>query len=98
MGRVKGEDTPVETIVKMAEGNPGAATVMANMLMKGMIIGIFALDELEIYGPSVWVAYKDCCGSDLDKLNERLEKLDTTLLAEIDKAMNPDWMRNEPVN
>lgn len=68
----------LDVIVDLAEGNPGAATVCAELLRKtpqidpdsmmGGLGALLALDTLEIYGPDIWGLYKDVCGQDLVKM------------------------------
>lgn len=69
-------DTAGEAIVKLARGNPGAVTALIELQTKtGQIDkesvydrshlskhwGILTLDELEIYGPRIWMLYSDVC-------------------------------------
>lgn len=49
-----------ETIVRMAQGNPGAITVLMQLAQAGRGDVIIALDALEIHGPRIWLAWKDC--------------------------------------
>lgn len=69
--------TPMDIIVKMADGNPGAARVMADMFSQTPAIDpdnvlggygpVLFLDTLGIYGHRVWMLYKDVCGEDITK-------------------------------
>lgn len=67
--RIKLEMTVKEAIVAMADGNPGAISVMAGILKEGPIIDpdcesffhILGLDSLGIYGSQIWVLFKDLC-------------------------------------
>lgn len=73
--RINLDMVPVEAIVKMAEGNPGATHVMAQLLKPDLVEGfmdICRLDDLELYGSDIWLAYKDVCRMDIEKLRERL--------------------------
>lgn len=73
--RIQLEDTPMSMILKLAEGNPGAATVMMQIMEKapsidpdaafGPLAHILGLDTFGIYGPRIWMFYKDACGEDL---------------------------------
>jgi hypothetical protein len=68
-------DTDLQgTIVRMAEGNPGALTAMMEMLkvneMAGLV-AIYHLDDLEIRGPLIWVCYKDILRHDAQQLIEK---------------------------
>lgn len=56
--------TVMELIVAMAEGNPGALTVMMKLMRNEPELGLFrilALDGMNIRGTQIWVAYKDHC-------------------------------------
>ena len=68
-------DAMFETIYKMSEGNPGAITVLSQVLSEGGRIDpdnafgplgiIMGLDSNGIYGSDIWVLYKDICGQDI---------------------------------
>ncbi len=70
-------DDPTEIILALSDGNPGAASVMAQMLSRGAAIDpdnilgsmgpILMLDTFKIYGPDIWILYKDVCGQDIVK-------------------------------
>ncbi len=68
--RIKAEDTLIDIVVKLSEGNPGAITVCNQLLNKGnvdpyAIMGGFSylldLDMFGIYGSQIWMLYKDVC-------------------------------------
>ncbi len=75
--RIELKDTIGDMFVKMAEGNPGAITVMSRMVNEGEKIdpqsfagglgAIMGLDTHEIYGSRIWMLYKDVCGEDIEK-------------------------------
>jgi len=65
----------LDVMVEMAEGNPGAVTVMMlimdnskrvdpDNIMGGLGV-ILSLDTHEIYGPRIWMLYKDVAGQDI---------------------------------
>lgn len=64
-----------ESIIAMAEGNPGGIHVMMQMLSEGEAIdpddfmggfgAILGLDSFGIYGSQIWLLYKDVCGENL---------------------------------
>ena len=69
----------IQTImVKMCEGNPDAASVIIEIIKRNKDIDpddamggfgpLLSLDMAGIYGPSIWVLYKDTCGQDLIKM------------------------------
>ncbi len=69
-------DTILSATTKMAEGNPGALTILMEILKKEMgKITILHLDDLQIRGWKIWYAFKDYCHQDLEKfitlVNER---------------------------
>ena len=56
--RVRLEDSLLGAMVKMAEGNPGAARVLAELAQKEEGIGFIhclKLDDYGIYGPRIWM-------------------------------------------
>ncbi len=65
----------MDVLVTMAEGNPGASRVLADLWQQneaidpdsalGSMGGIFALDNLDCYGSRIWMLYKDVCGQNL---------------------------------
>ncbi len=64
-----------DAMVSMSEGNPGALTVLMQLMKKlgpeGAIMMAW-LDDLELYGPAIWGAYKNVCNCDINVLAERL--------------------------
>ncbi len=71
MSRIQLTDTTMDVLVKMAEGNPGAATCLMEILEKGASIdpqsafggmgAIFDLDTSGIYGTDIYVLWSDIC-------------------------------------
>lgn len=72
MTRIRLTDTGLSMITKMSEGNPGALRVLMELLQHGAAIdpdatmgggfaSILDLDTLELYGPRIWMLYKDVC-------------------------------------
>lgn len=63
--------------VKLAEGNPGALNVIVKLITEtekidpdavmGPYTYLLSLDSHGIYGPGIWVLYKDTCGQDIIK-------------------------------
>ena len=75
--RVGINDTVQSAITKLSDGNPGAISVMCGMARLppgdmipggGFLSGVLLLDSLGIYGPGIWMLYKDCCGEDMARL------------------------------
>jgi hypothetical protein len=71
------EDTTMDMIKKMSMGNPGAISVICQILKDGALIDpddafggfstILHMDTWGIRGPKIWMLYKDVCGEDLVK-------------------------------
>jgi hypothetical protein len=59
----------VDILTTMAEGNPGAIRVLTELMRKqsGMET-ILNLDDMNIRGGQIWIAYSDYADSDLGKL------------------------------
>lgn len=75
MTRILGHKTLIETLTDLSEGNPDALSVLVRLHKEGddldpdSIAGgwgaIFVLDQCGIYGPAIWILYKDYCHQDL---------------------------------
>lgn len=64
----------LDIMIKMSEGNPGAATVLDYLhgeslaLLNdppGLIVMLLDLDDMNIRGSQIWVGFKDHCNSDI---------------------------------
>lgn len=87
--RINLEMSSMDMVLKMAGGNPEAMSVCSQLLEPDITEGITLLrklDEMELYGSYIWLAYKDVCGSDIEKLRERINQLDKTLVEEVSKV------------
>ena len=77
MSKIKITDTIKDMMIGLSEGNPGALTVCVNLMRAepsidpdNMLAGIgslLELDQQEIYGPRIWMLYKDVCKEDITK-------------------------------
>jgi hypothetical protein len=73
--RIELNDNIITMIIKMSDGNPGAATVMGALAKENETIDpqsalgpfscILALDDMGIYGSHIWILFKYICGSNL---------------------------------
>jgi hypothetical protein len=73
--RITLTDNIQDIVAKLSEGNPGALTVCMGILEKAQTIdpdaamsglmSLLKLDSLGVYGPRIWMLYKDVCGEDL---------------------------------
>jgi hypothetical protein len=75
MSRIQLNDSSLDAIYKISEGNPRAVTVIARCLTEGgqidpdLVFGglgvLLILDSLQIYGSHIWILFQDVCGSSL---------------------------------
>jgi len=73
-----------DAIIALAEGNPGAITVLAQMVQDPRgAAAILHLDNLEIYGSKIWVGYKDHCKEDITTFINKVIARDEGLLETI---------------
>ena len=73
--RIKLDMNMLDSMVAMSDGNPGAATVCAQLTQREEGVGfvdICHLDDMEIYGENIWLCYKDICGEDIEELSKRV--------------------------
>jgi hypothetical protein len=78
MARIKLNDTSMDALVKMAEGNPGAVVAMTEIMKKhneidpqaamGGLGAILLLDTWEIYGTDIYILYNNKCNRDIRKM------------------------------
>ena len=71
--RLSHMDSNVEIVQKLSEGNPGAMSVVCNILKKSetnidLIMYLLVFDSLEVYGAKLYMLWNDCCDRDFDKL------------------------------
>ena len=68
------DDTVMTSIMKLAEGNPGAMRVCSEIMKNGEKIdpqgmggfgSLLSIDSLGIYGSRIWLLYKDICRENL---------------------------------
>lgn len=92
MSRLELSDSGMQIAKKMAEGIPGAVTVLVGLLTKneaidpdsafGPLGAIMTLDTCGIYGSRIWMLYKDVCGQDIVKTIGLLRAVQLGLLDE----------------
>jgi hypothetical protein len=73
--RVTLDDSFMSVVMKLAEGNPGAISVIMQLFEKsakidpqdfmGNLGTILSLDTHGIYGSKIWMLYKDVCKEDI---------------------------------
>lgn len=78
MSKIKLEDSVLDIVVKMSEGNPGAAMVIAEILQNGGtidpqsfsggLVTLMHLDDMGVYGSRIYLLAKDVCQRDITKV------------------------------
>jgi hypothetical protein len=63
-------DELIEKMVNLSEGIIGATTVITQLYGEEMdgLVYLVDLEEQDIKGSSIWIAYKDICGCDINKM------------------------------
>ena len=71
-------DDPISSLLSLAQGNPGAATVLGKLLQDGPqgYMDILHLDDMGMKGPQIWVAWKDYCKQDLEAFRKAIRARD----------------------
>lgn len=94
------DDTTQGAIMKLAQGNPGALTVLMQVMQQaeridpdsigGPTMVLIRLDELGLHGPKIWMLYKDVCGQSVSRMMGALRAVqlgiisDSVLVAAVD--------------
>ena len=90
--RITLQDTALSAIVKLVEGNPGAARVCTELYKTaagidpdafgGGLAPLLMLDTLGIYGSDIWGLYRDVCRDSLVHMVAALRAVQLGILAE----------------
>lgn len=75
--------TMLDAIVQMSEGNPGAMTVLMDVakLPPTEALGILlTLDDMNMRGPQIWVAYKDHSGENFEQFAGYVQARDAEMI------------------
>ena len=75
-------DSFYDLVIKISEGNPGAITVISQMINDNpaSMMNVLSLDDMNMRGSQIWVAYKDYCGESIDLFMESVKKRDTQMV------------------
>lgn len=92
--KVNGKNTIPEIAVQMSEGNPGAITVLGMLLRIGEPDPGWALmltlDDMNMRGSQIWVAFKDHCGENIEKLAGLIKNRDQDMVNTVnEQCFNP---------
>ena len=86
------------TLLRMAEGNPGALTCMIEMInsYESALEDIEYLERLEIYGSKIYMLWNDCCGRDIAKLRKTLKYFKSGIITKSEIHENLNRIRAIP--
>jgi len=104
MCRIQLEDSAIDMVTKMSDGNPGAITAMMEIIAKhdsidpqaamGGIGAILILDTWKIYGSDIYILFNDKCNRDVRKMLVLLRAVQLGHLSETKlRQMASDQMR-----
>lgn len=104
MSRIELTDSPMDAVIKMSNGNPGAMAAMMDILTQhndidpqavmGGIGAILILDTWEIYGTDIYILHNDKCGRDTRKMLMLMRATQMGMFSDSKlKAMASDQMR-----
>lgn len=75
MSKIKLNDSMMDVMMKMSEGNPGALTFLMEMMRKQNWYGgadsftaILSFDTIGLYGSELYMLWNDCCNRDLTQV------------------------------
>jgi hypothetical protein len=74
------QDSLKEVLILMSDGNPGAATVLVQLIKSGDVETIERLLEYDIKGSHIWVLYKDLCDQSLQTMAKLVQKCPKEIL------------------
>lgn len=75
-----------EMIITMTEGNPGALGVLTGMIINtNRLHCILHLDDMNMRGSQIWIAYKNYCDNNMEKFVDCVQKRDPEMVAMVNK-------------
>ncbi len=105
MGKIKMGEGLQNSVINMAEGNPGALVAILNIIKEYELIDpeaalggagfLLSLDDMEIYGSDIYVLFSDKCGGDIRRMIMLLRASQLGFLSRDKiKEMSKDQMRS----
>ena len=109
MSRIKLEDNGMSSIMKLADGNPGAMSALFELLntkcdpdnFMGGLGNLLSLDTHMIYGSDIYVLYSDLCNKDVVRMCAVLRSVQLGILQESilqDACSRQDYSGREMIN
>ena len=78
----------IDVLMIMSESNPGAISVMSQILEKEPVKGIYillSLDDMNIRGSQIWIGYKDHCKENIETFIKKIDDRDSEMVTTINK-------------
>lgn len=90
--RIDLNDNMMSLVMKLADGNPGAVTVCVQLIQDqndpdcflGPLGSLMSLDTHGIYGPNIWMLFKDVCNQRILGVVTALRAVQLGILSESD--------------
>ena len=79
MSKINYNDTIIEVITKLSEGNPGALSVLSELIESyngdtlKLLPEYLTIDSMELYGSQLYMLWNDCCNRKIEKVKKVLE-------------------------
>lgn len=89
-------DVAKAKVVAMCEGNPGALNVLCSVIQSAgaeQALQVFeVMEDMNLRGPRIWLAFKDASRQDLNLMMERVLSRDPSLV----ETVNANCFGNGP--
>lgn len=82
-----------DNIFSLSQGNPGAANVLTQILEldpEGGALVMEGLARMNIYGPRIWLGYKDYCDENLRSFMDAVLEQDEEMIELINRMRTDD--------
>lgn len=79
----------LDVATTMAEGNPGGASVIGDLLSPDSqdgLLKLLNLDDMNMRGVQIWVGYKDYCGEDIAEFRTAITDRDPEMIRAVNAA------------
>lgn len=72
-------DSTMDLMLKMSEGNPGALMLCTELFKLGTpgVVALINLDDIGLYGDRLYMLWNDCCDRDADKVIKVIEAMNS---------------------
>ena len=97
MEKIKADMSMMDIMVVMSEGNPGALTILMQMISNpGGFLNVLTCDSLEIRGSKLYMLWNDCCRRNYAKFERTLTMLRTGVFSQEEIEKNLGLVRAIP--